>query len=285
MKKILLPLCLLVACSAFAASWGPTGHRITAEIAQRHLTDKAQKAIRDLAGPYPLAKLSTWADEIRSDPAWDFVKPWHYISVDEDETLDAVLKRDHKDGQIANVVEAIQFFYALLKGDADNTRIFEAMMAEHKVEPLMGSTRATALALLIHFVGDVHQPLHVGRTYDLGGNKIAVLWFGEKSNLHEVWDESMIEQQKLSYTEFVQFIDHPAEQDVRTWQSDGVEAWAQESIGHRKALYATAYQKTDFTSGLPTLSYEYPFKNLPVVKDRLLKGGVRLAALLNQAFG
>jgi hypothetical protein len=78
-------------------------------------------------------------------------------------------------------------------------------MDEHGVQPLAGSLDATALAFLIHFIGDGHTPLHVGNNRDLGGNRIIVQFFGERYNLHSVWDTEMIEHERFSYTELAAF--------------------------------------------------------------------------------
>lgn len=267
-------------------SWGSNGHRITGEIGERHLNDKARTAISKYLGTYSFAQISTWPDEMRSDKRWSFITSWHYISVDEDETLASVLDRDHKDGKIADVVEAIDFFAAILSGDREKTALFESMMADNKAEPLLGSTEATALSLLIHFIGDVHQPLHVGRSYDLGGNRISCLWFNERSNLHKVWDSGLIDKKQLSYTEYSTFIDHQiTSEKINSWQNDDLSSWAIESIDLRKQVYATAYKKMDFDSGLPSLSYDYVFNNSPIVDERLSKGGIRLAGILNSIYG
>lgn len=286
MKKNLLTLIFihLVIFSAF--SWGANGHRITGEIGERHLNAQAKAAISKYLGTYSFAQISTWPDDMRSDKRWDFMTSWHYISVDEDESLASVLNRDHNTGKIADVVEAIDFFAAILSGNQEKKERFEKMMADNDAEPLLGSTEATALSLLIHFVGDVHQPLHVGRTYDLGGNKISCLWFNERSNLHKVWDSGLIDQKQLSYTEYSDFIDHQiTDEKMNLWQKDDLLAWANESIDLRKQVYASAYKKMDYDSGLPSLSYDYVFSNSTLVEERLSKGGVRLAGILNKIYG
>ena len=95
----------------------------------------------------------------------------------------------------------------VLKGEDHATKYLEQMMKENRARPLANSTKATALAFLVHLVGDIHQPLHVGKNRDLGGNKITVLFFSEKANIHSVWDSRIIEHENLSYTEFAHFID------------------------------------------------------------------------------
>lgn len=286
MKKISLTLLFIISIIISAFSWGANGHRITGEIGQRHLNEEARTAISKYLGSFCFAQISTWPDEVRADKTWGFITTWHYISVDEDETLASVLNRDHKAGKIGDVVEAIDFFTAVLAGDKEKRTLFETMMSDNNATPLLGSTDATALSLLIHFIGDVHQPLHVGRSYDLGGNRISCLWFNERSNLHKVWDSELIEQKKLSFTEYSDFINHQiTEQKVKSWQDHDLATWANESIDLRKQIYASAYKKMDYDSGLPSLSYDYIFMNTPIIDERLSKGGVRLAGILNKIYG
>jgi len=243
---------LLVAPSAVFA-WGSNGHRVVGRIAMNHLTDEAARAVVCLLGPEGLDQVSTWPDEIRSDPSWKKADPWHFLSIDDAETLETTARDPAGD-----VLEAIQRFTAVLR-DPQASR-------EAKQE---------ALKFLVHLVGDIHQPLHVGRRADHGGNSIKVLWFKEESNLHTVWDSGMIDNERLSFSELAAFIDHPTLQELQTWQNSAPADWANES----KALRERVYQIGD-----GKLSYEYVYRNIPLVKRRLLQGGVRLAGLLNSIF-
>jgi len=237
--------------SAFA--WGPIGHRIVGRVAQDHLSEAAARGVEAILGSESLAQAATWPDEIRSDPAWDKAKPWHFISIDDGETYETTAKDPAGD-----VVEAIGRFTKVLQ-DPQSSQ-------EQKVE---------ALRFLVHFVGDVHQPLHVGRRADRGGNSINVTWFGEKTNLHQVWDEKIIQSDQLSYSELADFIDHPTDTEVRTWQESGPVDWATESQAVRARVYDIADGK---------LSYVYAYVNDPLVRRRLLQAGVRLAGILNTLF-
>jgi hypothetical protein len=244
---------LLLSAPSSLFAWGSNGHRIVGRIAMNHLTDEAARAVECLLGPEGLDQVSTWPDEIRSDPSWKKADPWHFISIDDAETLETTARDPAGD-----VLEAIQRFTAVLR-DPQATR-------ESKQE---------ALRFLVHFVGDIHQPLHVGRRADRGGNSIKVTLIGQETNLHSVWDSGMIDNEKLSFSEFAAFIDHPTLQELQTWQSAPPADWANES----KALRDRVYQIGD-----GKLSYEYVYKNIPLVKRRLLQGGVRLAGLLNSIF-
>ena len=237
--------------SAFA--WGPTGHRAVARIAERHLSEAAARGVAAILGAESLVQAATWPDEIRSDPAWDKAKPWHFISIEDNETYETASKS--LDG---DVVEAIGRF----------TRVLQDPAAE-------AGKKAEALRFLVHFVGDVHQPLHVGRRTDLGGNTIQVAWFNESTNLHAVWDEKIIESEKLSFSELAELIDHPTQTEIRTWQGTGVLDWIKESMAVRGRVYQIGDKK---------LGYLYAYQNGPLVKRRLMQAGIRLAGVLNSLF-
>lgn len=254
MKRAQMALVVLfLAAPSAVFAWGPNGHRIVGRIAMSHLTDEAARAVQCLIGPEGLDQVSTWPDEIRSDPAWSRATPWHFISIDDNETLETTARDPNGD-----VLEAIQRFTAVLR-DPQASR-------ESKQE---------ALKFLVHFVGDIHQPLHVGRRADRGGNSIKVSLFGQETNLHSVWDAGLIDAEKLSFTEFTAFIDHPTLREIQAWQSATPADWANESKAVRDRVYQIGDGK---------LSYDYDYGEIPLIKQRLLQAGVRLAGLLNSIF-
>lgn len=250
-QRLLFALLLASPTAAFA--WGANGHRIVGRIAENHLTEEARRAVECLIGPETLAQVSTWPDEIRSDPSWKRATPWHFISIDDGETVETTARSPEGD-----LLEAMPRFEAVLR------------------DPQAGpQAKREALKFLVHFVGDVHQPLHVGRRADFGGNSVQVTWFGEASNLHTVWDSGLIDNEKLSFSEFAAFIDHPAAEEIKTWQSSTYADWAVESKAVRERVYRIGDGK---------LSYQFAFDNIPLVKRRLLQAGVRLAGILNSIF-
>ncbi|HEX9941367.1 MAG TPA: S1/P1 nuclease [Thermoanaerobaculia bacterium] len=253
-----LVLLLLLAVSSPVCAWGPNGHRIVGRIAANHLTDEAAHAVECLIGPEGLDQASTWADEIRSDPNWQpplkNPSPWHFISIDDQETLETTA-RDPK----GDVLEAIERFSAVLRDPQADRQ-----------------AKQEALRFLVHFVGDVHQPLHVGRRADRGGNTIEVTLFNEKTNLHAVWDSGLIDSEKLSFSEFAAFIDHPTLKELQDWQAAPPAEWVRESKAVRDRVYKLPADHK--------LSFQYVFDNIPLVKKRLLQAGVRLAGLLNSIF-
>jgi hypothetical protein len=130
--------------------------------------------------------------------------------------------------------------------------------------------------MLVHLVGDIHQPLHVGRGDDKGGNDFQVRWFKNGSNLHRVWDSGMIDERKLSYTELANSIDHASKAEVRVWQSTTTADWAAEAMLLRPQVY-------NVEKGAD-IGYEYMYTNWPTVEQQLEKAGIRLAGVLNELF-
>lgn len=250
--------CVLAWLVAFGVSpvhaWGPVGHRTVGEIAQRHLTPKALAAVEALIAPETLADASTWADEIRYLPEWKRAEPWHFISIDDGETLACAVRSP--DGDVLAAMERME---RTLKDGAATT-----------------AQKSEALKFLVHLVGDVHQPLHVGRRADEGGNKVAVVFNGQLTDLHWVWDALILRDQGYSYSELARALDHPAPADVIAWQRSSFADW----IGESLALRAQVYRIPEDGK----LNYLYAFERWPIVKRRLLQAGVRLAGRLNAIF-
>jgi len=256
MKKIILLSSLVVlSYSPSAFSWGKTGHRIVGEIAQRNLDSKTLKGIKELAGDDDLSRLSNWPDEIRSDPKMGYTTPWHYVSIPTGKTY-----FDQKRNKEGDVIEALYRFEDILRDPKAKK--------EEKLD---------ALRFLVHMTGDLHQPLHVGLAEDRGGNSIRVKWFKSETNLHTVWDEELIDFEKLSFTEYANYLNHFSKDDKKEWEKGSFMEWAKESQDLRPKVYDLP------ESG--SLSYEYNYKVKPVIEQRLKQGGLRLAYVLNKIFG
>ena len=248
MKKLLI--LLLLPTMLFADDWGKTGHRVIGQIAQDHLTPTALRAVTELLDGETLATVSTYADEIRSNPAMDGFKIWHYVNLPLDKKYQEV---EHTQD---NVVIAIERCIDAIKGGA-----------------LTKEQKAFHLKFLVHLVGDIHQPLHVGRAEDYGGNKIYVEFFKDGTNIHRVWDTDMIENFNMSYTEISEYLQSYKKQDFA--QGDAV-CWANESQEIVKKVYKIEVGEQ--------LSYSYIYNNFYIVKDRLYRAGIRLANLLNSIY-
>jgi len=281
MKRLIISIAILmIATSAY--SWGKNGHRIIAAICETYMSEAAKEEMYHIMGPDFIEELSVWPDYVRSEPGWKFADPWHYTTVHVGQTPDEVRRGYAEDDDINDALEAIDLMADILRGDQSAINWLESKMEKSGAKPLRGSTRATALAYLVHLVGDLHMPLHVGKNQDRGGNNIKVIYFDERTNIHSLWDTGMIEHEQLSYTEFARFINKATPGDVSDWQNSTVDDWADESISLREDIYNNIYNYTDRETGLPSFSWKYQHDYIPHVKDRLLKAGVRLAGVLDE---
>ena len=262
MKKIVFLFVVFLTISVSSlAWWGQSGHRIVGEIADNYLTNKARKAIRGILGDESIAISSNWADFIKSDSTLAYLSPWHYINVRQglgQTEFNDFLSKD----TIVDAYTKLNFLIAQLKN-----------------KQLPADKQKMYLRLLIHIVGDIHQPLHVGRSEDLGGNRVRVIWFGDSTNLHSVWDDRMIESQDLSYTEYVKAINHSTKSQRKQWQQQSMNEWFYESYQLAGDVYRSV------THPNQRLSFRYNFDHIETMNNQLLKGGIRLAGLLNSIFG
>lgn len=245
-----------VSMSFQVLSWGQTGHRVTGAIAEQYLTPEAQLAISQLLINGDLAEASTYADEMRSDPSEFWKKtanPWHYVNV-----FDGKNYTDVAPPIEGNAVTALEMFTKQLISK-------QSSLAEKQL----------ALRFIVHIIGDLHQPFHAGNGTDKGGNDVKLKFFWEDSNLHRVWDSGLIDRQQLSYTEWTQILSRKiSDQQANEWMEVDPKVWIAESAKVR----ATLYPESD------ELSWDYQYQNLPIVKQRLQMGGVRIAAYLNALF-
>jgi hypothetical protein len=242
-----------------SAAWGANGHRIVSAIAEHHLLPLVRLRIQELIGPFPLARISMWADEYRGTPEGEHTATWHYVNVPDD-----VEYREPQTDHPTDIVQALQLQERILR---DSTRTRE----EH----------VRALKLLVHFVADIHQPMHVGRASDRGGNDIDVRWFGRTVNLHSLWDSYILEHQQLSYTEYVAFLDFASADEIPAWQATGYVDWIRESQVLRAEIYVPIDAAGD---EVPSLGWDYFNAAIPIVEQRLLQAGIRLAGVLNAVF-
>jgi hypothetical protein len=254
---------LLSGSLADAWAWGKIGHRAASTVVENHLTPAAAAAIRDLLEPgETLADASLWADEHRRDVPGSGA--WHYVNVP--------ITEAHYDARFCAstgcVVSKIEEMRSTLR-DASSTR----------------ADKQQALRFLVHFVEDLHQPLHVGDRGDRGGNDLQLQFFGKGTNLHRLWDEAIIEHHSTNEVKWIDEIDALATPDqVQKWSVGGVEAWANESLNTaRQVAYCIPGTHSMLKSGT-ALGQEYFEVALPVVRRRLAQAASRLTTMLNEIF-
>ena len=247
MRKFLLIIPVLLLCS-----WGFKGHRTIAMIADKHLNPDIRAVALSYLGNETFSDASTWADEHRSPKD----SPWHFINLPLGLSHDQFIKTVKESK--GNVYTAILEMEAILK---DNTSSNEK--------------KNEALKFLIHFIGDAHQPMHVSRKEDKGGNDIQVRFNKEGTNLHSLWDSKLIDFEGMIEAEMANSYDTATPAQIKKWQSDEPAEWLWESYQISSELYAGAKsgQKIDKA---------YYDKYIPIIHQRVNMAGIRLAGELNK---
>ncbi|MGZ3886143.1 MAG: S1/P1 nuclease, partial [Flavisolibacter sp.] len=256
MRCVRLPLILLF--SILLLSWGQLGHRTIGVIAEKHLTAKARQGIQELLGNASLSDVANWADEVRRSPEYRTTGPWHYIN------LPLGLSRSEFDNMVTgmqdpNVYQAVRQMEQQLRDPARSQE-----------------ERIDALKFLVHFVGDLHQPMHVSRAEDQGGNKIQVNFLGKGTNLHSLWDTGLPEQEGLNEEQLAARVDKATPAQIMVWQNEPLLQWLWESY----QLSSSFYQEVDALSNR-AITVDYYNRHQSILEERMEKAGIRLAGLLN----
>jgi len=272
MKKQIAALTLLMFLSTQLFAWGPRGHKIVGAIAQLHLTETARHNLQLLLGDASLASVANWADEIKNNRPETL--GWHFVDIPKDagtfsQSRDCYRPDEKhpssKDDHHNCIVDRISMFKQVL-ADQNASR-------EDRIE---------ALKFLVHFVGDIHQPLHAveeGR----GGNDIHVVEFGSpqcgkgRCNFHFVWDTALLEHTGLSEESYVARLQQLiATGNLQPKAAGAPEDWANESYRWAQKVWLNEGGAVDEA---------YYQSNIGIVDERLALAGLRLAALLNDVLG
>lgn len=251
---------LFLLISTDALAWGTTGHRVVAEIAESHLSCKAKRQIKKIIGNQKLAYWANWPDFIKSDPDRKIADSWHYNNFPgglSHENFDLALKKSTDENLYKRTL---------------------IIMEELKNKNLPLEKKQEDLYFLIHLIGDAHQPLHLGREKDLGGNKIEVEWFKNTTNLHSLWDSKLVDFQQYSYTEFAEVLDVHDKKFNKNLTEGNLNDWLFDSYQKAENIYANV-------KAGDKLWYKYNYDYVSMLEDQLLKGGLRLAKVLNEVFG
>ncbi|TFG82499.1 MAG: hypothetical protein E4H19_13005 [Chromatiales bacterium] len=242
-----------------ARAFGPSGHRIVGYVADRHLCSQTRAALKPLLAGQTLADAGTWPDRIRRQPQWQHTRPWHYLNVS-----------DH--GSVARSAGR----------NPDNVLAALARFENELVDSSLGNQqRGLALRFVAHFVADIHQPLHVGREGDRGGNRIPVRVGKRTTNLHAVWDADLLRLAgSLGPSQWVRRQPIPGAAEVLRLQQAHPLDWARESQALRPRVYAFARDG----EGPFSLPSGYLDEARALAGERLQIAGIRLAGRLNAAF-
>jgi hypothetical protein len=245
----------LAAVCPSAFGWGGEGHALIVRIAEAQLTARARDQIAAILGPgKTLVSIASWADEVRrSRPE---TGTWHYVDIPIDRAhLD--MARDCPKGQcvIAKIEE------------------FEKVVADQSAP---AAERREALMFLVHFIGDMHQPLHSSDNRDKGGNDVQVQLANRRLNLHSLWDTALLARMGPE-DQLARAWSLDSARHAKKWSKGSVEAWAEQS---HKASQKVVYRKLNGTPVTVGISYENAADSL--IRLQIEKAGARLARVLNQ---
>jgi len=269
-RKFLFILLAFTFKASKGFSWGSFGHQAIAIIAEDNLSENSKKKLKEVLDTETSTEASVWPDQIKNDSQWNHTRSYHFVNINDNENYLNFLKNQSNQQKT--------------QGD-----ILRALIESENVLRNVKRNRQAqtyALKFMIHFVGDLHQPLHAGRLQDLGGNNIKVNWFNQSSNLHSVWDtmilrtyiQSLFSFSQVSATNdletYLQSLRKPQADEVADWQSSYLDDWFEESYKMRDLAY----------SGNANQNQIYFNKNINLVNDQILKAGYRLAGLLNSIF-
>ena len=245
-----LILLTLVATPFRTHAWGRRGHSLIAEIAFHYLDENTKKQVLDYLGGLSIEQAANWMDDMRSDPSYDFMKPYHYVNFEKGAEV-----VDMPGDNIIGVLEK-------------TIRDFDHMgnLSHEEIK--------TRILYLFHLVGDLHQPLHVGYLSDRGGNQVMVTFFEKNTNLHAVWDTEIIEYKATSLEQCLADNSYNAAA-VASIEAIDILGWTRESRRNLDRVYAITNNHID---------QDYVNINYPVIEKQLLKAGLRLASLLRHYF-
>lgn len=259
-KLLAVACCLLFMVQTNVFAWGTTGHRVVTEIAERNLNKKAKKNLKKLLDNQTLSYFANYPDFMKSNPDYKQFDSWHYLN------LEANLSKEACFEALENSTDKNLYKRSLLLIDELGEENFTKAELQEK------------LYYLIHMIGDAHQPMHMGRPEDLGGNKITVEYFGQRTNIHSVWDSKLVDDEKYSYTEYATILNVLTKEQKKEIQSGDLKDWLYDS--HVKANHI--YNEVDRNR---TLRYEYQYNNKAILEAQLQKAGLRLAKILNEIYG
>lgn len=222
-----------------------------AQIAKYYLQKPVLDSVQKYLDTLSFEKSATWMDNQRKDHSFDYLKPWHYVNIPKDKTYVKTIK--------PNLINQLQIAIDNLK--------------HHK--KLSAQEINFNLKVVFHLVGDLHQPLHCGYYEDKGGNEIQLKYLNKSENLHHVWDKRIIESNKIDSASCISFINSLSKKQIKSMKKTNVLAWVNESRAFLPFVYDFKDNQIDST---------YILAGNEVVTMQLIRGGIRLASVLNTVF-
>ena len=250
--KFFLTLLISLSLYSICGAWGAAGHKIVAKIAYNRVTQSVKDSINKYLGFTTVEEAAVWMDEIKSNHSYDSLTPWHYLDIDKGGTFDTL--------RPPNILWGLKRVIGELKE--------RQKFPKDHVE--------MDLKILFHLMGDLHQPLHTGFPGDRGGNSIQVYYAGNATNLHRVWDTEILESEILGHSLDWANTSKLSKEELKKIQHIDLVEWMNDSRSNLDSVYA-------FKNG--TLNRKYVKRSVPIIQKQLLKGGLRLATLLQVIFG
>lgn len=253
-KLIIFSALVLFALPSFG--WGQKGHDVTAYVAECNLKPGVRNKVMKILGNHSLVYYANWMDTASHTPEYAYTSTWHYANVDEGFTYETMDK--------------------LSEGDV--IRAVNDLTARLKQKNLAPDEEKLSLMMLIHLVGDLHCPMHAGRRTDRGGNNVEVKFFNSPRKLHGIWDTDLVESaHKWGYIDWQQQIDRASKQEKKAITEGTPLTWFNETHLIAEQIYSDTPAET-------VVSYDYIAKYTPVIEQQLLRGGLRLAKILNEIY-
>ena len=231
--------------------WGGEGHKLIGNVAYHYLSNEVKDSIQFYLGSVSLADAGLWMDQMRKNPAYDYMKPWHYIDFNKGET--------YKPDTGQNVINELHKRIERLK--------HRNLYSKEQV--------ALDIKILVHLCEDLHQPLHVGYPTDTGGNAVHITFQGKPTTLHWAWDNDIMLQQHINLDTCLALLSTFSKQQLMQERKTNILLWMNESRSYLPNVY-------DFKGD--SIDVAYADKNAPIIKLRLALAGLRLSELLNELF-
>ncbi len=254
-KLLILTAFISMSLTTQSYAWGAIGHYVVGKLAEWQMKPKTVKKVEEILQQQSISGVSIWMDNIRSDRNYDYTNTWHWVTSADGE-YDPTIQEE-----TGNAYEA----FLTIKDNLKNGN-------------LTPEAERDQLRMLIHIVGDLHQPFHVGKPGDRGGNDIKVSFFNKETNIHAIWDSDLIELKKMSYSEMANELQkriNPAL--ILKYNAATPADWLREAVALRPDMYDIPETGR--------IGYEYMYKHYHHVEERLIAAGIRLAQALEEIYG
>ena len=251
-KLLVLLMSALLLFPNMIYAWGREGHHMVVEIAYQLLSKSSQEKLMSYLGNTSLDDASTWMDEQRGNNKFRYLTTTHYLNIDKGGSFNPFQKNN---------------IY---------TEINEVLNDLEKTNTTSPDDIKQDLMILIHLIGDLHQPLHVGYGNDKGGNEIHVSLFGSSTNLHSAWDGGIINREGITTQKILPLYSKLSASEILQIKTVDLKNWVMDSRKPLDFVYS-------FQNG--NLDEQYAQKATPIIENQILKAGIRLSVLLEKVLG